>query len=279
MTKNDIRSMRKKKGLSRKALAGMVGTSPQQIHRIEAGVQSVRLDLALGISDALEGEFTDVFPAAKAVLARASRGQKPSIDRLWEEKAREDLEKAGFDMDPEDWFFRFRLRGGVAETLQISGPEKRRLWNLVQGNKGFAVFDSGSCRHAINLAHLQFCQFLLEAPSPAVRQAIAQRIDETHPEPELLLCFTDRPEPERFAVDKDRRSIGDEDVNEEDVQIQDLFSSAEFCVEDRLLFTDMDGESVFFSPADVSMFSVPLRIVEPALDEPEDEADPEEEEG
>lgn len=154
MTKNNIRAMREKKDLSRKALSDLVGTTRHEIHRIEAGVQCVRFDLALGISDAVEAELADVFPAAKAVLARASRGQKPSIDRLWDEKTREDLEKAGFDMDPEIWLFRFRLRGGAAEALLVSGPEKRRLWNLVQNNKGFAVFDSGKCRYAINLAHL-----------------------------------------------------------------------------------------------------------------------------
>lgn len=61
------------------------------------------------------------------------------------------------------------------------------------------------------------------------------------------------------------------------MQIRDLFLSAEFGEVDRLLFTDMDGESVFFSLADVSMFSVPLRLVEPALYEPQGEAEPEEE--
>lgn len=238
-------------------------------------LQSVRLDLALGISDALEAELSDVFPAAEAAIARASRGQKPSIDRLWDEK--EYLEKSGFDVDPEIWTFRFRLRGGAAEDLQVSGPDKRRLWGLVQENEGFAVFDSGNSRYAINLAHLQFCPFLLEDPFPAVRQALARRADETDPEPELLLRFIDRVEPERFSVDRDRCSIGDASANYGDVQIQTLFASAESCEEDRLLFTDMDGDSVFFSLADVSMFAVPLRLVEPALYEGTDEAESEEE--
>ncbi|GLI91095.1 helix-turn-helix transcriptional regulator [Methylocystis echinoides] len=277
MTKNNIKTMREKKGLSRKALADLVGASRQQIHRIEAGVQSVRFDLALAICDALEAELTDVFPAVKAALARASRGQKPSVDRLRDEKAREDLEKAGFDMDPEIWIFRFRLRGGTAEDLQVSGPDKRRLWGLVQNNEGFAVFDSGNCRYAINLALLQFCQFQFEAPFPAVRQALARRADEIDPEPELLLRFIDRVEPERFSVDRDGCSIGDANANYGDVQIQTLFASAESREEDRFLFTDMDDESVFFSLAAVSMFAVPLRLVEPALYEGTDEAETEEE--
>ena len=51
VTRNLIRDKRKALGLTQQQLAGMVGTSQQQVQRVEAGAQTVRLDLAVSIAD------------------------------------------------------------------------------------------------------------------------------------------------------------------------------------------------------------------------------------
>ncbi|MEC4890959.1 MAG: helix-turn-helix transcriptional regulator [Nitrospira sp.] len=60
---NRIRVFRQELGLSQKALAANIGTSQQQIQRIEAGTQSVRHDLAIKISAALGAPVATLFPA------------------------------------------------------------------------------------------------------------------------------------------------------------------------------------------------------------------------
>lgn len=59
---NRIRVVREELGLSQQALATKIGTSQQQVQRIEAGMQSVRHDLALKICAALGTPIGKVFP-------------------------------------------------------------------------------------------------------------------------------------------------------------------------------------------------------------------------
>lgn len=59
---NRIRVVREELGLSQQALATKIGTSQQQVQRIEAGRQSVRHDLALKICAALGTPIGKVFP-------------------------------------------------------------------------------------------------------------------------------------------------------------------------------------------------------------------------
>lgn len=67
---NRIRVFRQELGLSQKALAANIGTSQQQIQRIEAGAQSVRHDLAIKISAALGAPVGTLFPAIRETVQK-----------------------------------------------------------------------------------------------------------------------------------------------------------------------------------------------------------------
>lgn len=270
MHDNRVRELRKKKGLTQKALAQLAQTSQQQIQRIEGGGQSVRFDLAVTICNALEAKMKDVFPATELPLKRAKGRIKSAADVYMNPKIASDFESAGIDTDPTQWTLKIRLRGGFEGFLPISGREKSRLWKLVQGDEddGFIVFDSGSRRYAINPKHLLFCQFLFD---PVWGE---KRDDEEDDAVHFFLA--DSPKPMSFHAEPDRSSIEDEDANDGDAQLQDLFFYAEMGTEQRLRFEDIDGEVAIFRIADVVMFSVCLEDVTPSMFDPEEPDDCEE---
>jgi DNA-binding XRE family transcriptional regulator len=76
MARNQISRFRKAQALSQRALAQKVGTSQQQIQRIEAGVQSTDLDLAARIADALSSPLEKVFP--ELMRLKKPKGKKKS---------------------------------------------------------------------------------------------------------------------------------------------------------------------------------------------------------
>ena len=256
--KNHIKELRNTRGLTQRQLADAVGTSQQQIQRIEAGVQTIRFDLASKISKALAADMTRVFPSAAGTMAKHRKSAGAYID----EEASQELAQAGFDMEPADWSFKFRLRGGAEGLLPISGSEKNRLWNLVQDNDAstFIIFDSGNRRHAVNPQHIMFCQFLFDPP-----HQVRHHENEEQDEEGLLFYLQDSPDPLRFDVDPDTKLRSDEETEGRDVQLQDLFFWAESDNKRKLVFTDVDGETAFFRNADVSMFSAALENVEPSL--------------
>jgi DNA-binding XRE family transcriptional regulator len=63
MKKNRVKQIRTKLKLSQRALAAAVGTSQQQIHRIETGAVAARLDLATKLCKALGEPVDKVFRA------------------------------------------------------------------------------------------------------------------------------------------------------------------------------------------------------------------------
>jgi putative transcriptional regulator len=270
MPKNRIRELRVKKGMSQKQLAEAAETSQQQIQRIEAGSQNARLEVAALICRALGAAMPEVFPTTELPLSRLAKRGRKLTDAYHDDAAVEELENAGIDMDIVVRTFVYRLRGGAEGSLPISGSEYRRLWSLVQDVNplGFAVFDSGSHRYAINLDHLLFCHFLFDAPF--VADGVASGDKESDYKVKFYLL--DSPKPHVFGVYPDSHSLDDEEVERwQDVQLQDLFFYAESGPQQRFKFTDEDGETAFFRPADVVMFSVPLRSVEPALFTEEEE--------
>jgi transcriptional regulator with XRE-family HTH domain len=273
--KNRIGLLRKKKGLSQKQLADAAKTSQQQIQRIEAGVQNARFDLAARICAALNASMSEVFPTTELSLTRFFRkGKKPS-DIFDDEAAIRGLEDAGIDMDPAERTFKYRLRGGAEGQLAISGASYEQLWSVVQDAdppNGFAVFDAGARRYALNLNHLLFCHFLFDPPNQLLRNANA--VDDENCTAEFFL--SDSSTPSKVDVNPDCASIDDDDVSDwESVQLQDLFASAASDPLQRFKLMDVDGETAFFRPQDVAMISAPLSAVEPALfgDEEAEEED------
>lgn len=273
MHNNRVRELRKKHGLTQKALARLASTSQQQIQRIEGGGQSVRFDLAVAICAALGATMKEVFPATELPLKRAHGRIRSAMDIYTDGGISSDLERSGIDTDPSQWILSFRLRGGAEGLLPLTGREKSRFWRLLQDDDtdGFHIFDSGPRRYALNTKHLLFCHFLFE---PLGAETDDEDADET-----IQFYLYDSPEPMKFDVVPDTVSIDEDDPAEKGVQLQELFYYASMDASPRLMFSDIDTETVFFRAADVAMFSALLADVTPSMRDFEDFDEEDEEHG
>jgi transcriptional regulator with XRE-family HTH domain len=269
--KNRISALRSNLGITQKQLADAAGTSQQQIQRIESGNQSIRFDLAMRICAALHAPVEHVFPASKPVVRKLRRKGGTGADLLQDDGLKKGMEQAGFDMDPEIWFFKCRLRGGAERTYRVSGPDKHRLWDAVQRVEPtkFVVFDSPSERIILNLDHLLFCHFLFEAP-------ILLPEEGTETSENLQVLLAGECQFLRFEIDFDQLRTGE--AEEENLgELASLVANAEVLTEEDevLAFTDMDGETAFFRASDTALIEIPLWALEPEIlsDEPEDEGE------
>lgn len=264
MFENRIKELRKAKGLSQVQLAKAAHTSQQQIQRIEAGSQHARFDLATRISAALGEPVGKVFPSTALPLARLKRklgGEAHMSEAYDDEQASGELEEAGIDMEPAVWTVKYSVRGGGNGHFRVSGPDMNRLRDVLGGEDvgGFIVLDSTERRYALNLKHLMFCQLLFDPPT--IEPEPSDKTPEEHRDYTVEVYLADRREPLRFSVDPDGNSLED-DMDGESAQLQDLFLYADSGADCRLMFMDWDGETAFFRPDDVSLFSVPLWLLE-----------------
>jgi putative transcriptional regulator len=264
MFENRIKELRKARGLTQRQLADAAGTSQQQVQRMEAGNQLARFDLATRISAALGQPISKVFPSAEVPLAR----MKSRTAGLGHQKASQELEAAGLDIEPDVWTVKYKLRGGAEGNFPISGPDMHRLNAILHDDaeSGFVVLPSVDRQYAVNLKHLTFCQLLFDRPS-IEDDATREKSFEVH------FYLTDNAEPLRFEVEPDTSLLErEEDPEPLSVQLQDLFYYAEMGADRRRMsFVDLDGERAFFRSDDVSMFSVPLWLIEPNVSDEEDD--------
>lgn len=265
MSINRIRQYREKKALSQRQLAEAVGTSQQQIQRIEAGSQAVRLDIAARIAAVLGEAIGTIFPAARKALRRSQKAAVP----LWEIRQDRELsrlmEGAGIDLAPEEWTLKLWLRGHGDFSFPISGIERKRLWSSFQEveSSDFIVFDSRTERVALNRNHTQAWQFLWDAPN---------RLDSTEEEPAHMnvllahqsqaLKFDTKPDTELY----DPESA--EDRHERSSELQEIFVGLEVAWgenETMITFEDANGEEVFIRASEIVLLSLPISDVEPAI--------------
>lgn len=259
---NKIRFYREKAGLTQRLLAEQVGTSQQQIQRLEVGMQSVRFDLALQISQALGQPFEKIFPASRKVIA-GLRNKSIKTRDLWENEAnKKTMLKAGIDTDPKFHLFKYRLKGRSEEVLPICGSDFERLWSVVQNShhNQFIVFDSNNHCFAINLSHLLYCHFLYEVHgvydgSEEVNSSVIE------------IYFIGDDNPTEFRVDADVADLCDEDASEEGKRVKNLLYYVEMWDgEDRMFhIQDEDGETAFLSAKNISMIKLPLALINAEL--------------
>jgi transcriptional regulator with XRE-family HTH domain len=274
MLVNKIKELRQAKGLTQRDLAKAAETSQQQIQRIEAGNQHARFDLATRISAALGEPISKVFPSTALPLARMKKRGSKLSDVYRDENASDELEEAGIDMEPAVWTLKYSLRGGAKGHFPISGPDMHRLSSILQNEEDgedddFVVLPSTGRQYALNLKHLVFCHLLFDSASHEL--VSTEEADKSH---EVEFYLADRSEPLRFDVDPDTGSIDDDYAEGLSVQLQDLFYYANLGTNGRRLkFVDVDGETAFFRPADVAMFSVPLWLIEPNVSHEEEETE------
>lgn len=259
MPKNHLKEARHKKGFTQQQLAKLVGTSQQQIQRIEAGVQTARLHLAMGIAHALGASLEQIFPSSKKAI-KALRARKDADQAFDDDKLSAEFESAGIDLDPRVWTFKYKLRNGLTGSYTVSSAEKDRLWSAVQergGDMPFVVFDTLTAVIAINRQHLIFSHFLFDPPFKKVNE---KRVDK------LVVYTSCDKERLEFGIDPDGHKISEEHEADEDTQLQNLVFYIESAfVHDVIDFDDEDGETAFFPVADIAMVIIPLWAIEPEL--------------
>ncbi len=264
MSKNKIQQFRRKKGLSQKRLAELVGTSQQQIQRIEKGKQASRFDIAVKICSVLQHPMEIVFPETKGAIQtwKKKGGDMRSLQN--DREIVEPMEEADIDMEGVAWFFKYRLRGNTNGILPISSKDKERLWGAVQrtDSSTFVLFDSEHRRILLNLDHLIFCHFLFDAPK-----------EDEDEQDELVVFLADGGEELRFEVEPEDAPT---DASEDMGDLHHMMYMAENLPERdsyAFHFIDVDGETVFLPSKDVAMIQIPLWAVEPELlDNEEDES-------
>jgi DNA-binding XRE family transcriptional regulator len=233
-----IPSFRTKAGITQKQLADLVKTSEQQIHLIEMGKQSVPFGLAVRICSALNEPMEAVFSCIKRPLEKL---------------------RMAVDMDPSEWTFGYRLRGGSTGSFPISGTGKDRLFGAVERFEigPFVVFDSEGSTIVLNIDHLTYCHFL---PNPPSRM---------HPERAhfntVKVCIADSSEPFLFEVNADEH---DRDDLEELGQFEDLIFTAEHASGEAnvmFYFKDIEGKEAFFRASEIAMIQIPLWVLEADL--------------
>jgi transcriptional regulator with XRE-family HTH domain len=245
---------RKSRGLTQRALADLAGTSQQQVQRIEAGIQGVRLELATRIANALGSQLGDVFPFMEN--GRRVKGLAASRYAL----KREQLVEAGIDPDPAVWTVKLFAHDGRVFLYQVPSDEKARLERMVSDGDGrFVIFTSDTHRVALNLRKFAATQFLFDF----------DLVDSTNESPEKLelsLHLIASKEPVAFDVEPDQKSQEEAD-DDSSSQLQNLFFYLEMGQEEDevISFDDVDGESVYVRTTEVLAIEVPLVCVEPAL--------------
>lgn len=263
---NKVKSIRIKLGLTQRQLADKVGTSQQQIQRIESGRIAARLTLAAEIATALGKPLNVVFPGSLGAIAKAVGHIDTSL-HLPSDVELNQIQQTGIEFDSSQHCLRVWLRGYSEQIyFPLSPQEKRRLFQGIQGEiadpevTSFVVFDSWDKRIAINLAELDACQFLFE-PLIGMNEPDSSTVSEPLDKDRVFVFpkgssapMTFKPEVDRAADDED--AMGD---------FGNLFLQLEMnpAPSERLHFQDVDGESVFLRAGSVALLSVPLWVMNP----------------
>jgi putative transcriptional regulator len=252
LARNHIIQLRKKLGLTQRALADRAGTSQQQVQRIEAGVQGVRLELAARIATALGTDLAEIFPS----LAPGSKRGSSARSR-YAIKPKKFVE-AGLDPDPKYWTARFIAADGRVFEYEVPSDEKDRLKKIFShAGSTAAVFTTRSQCVALNPRKVAAAHFLWEGYD------LTQEEDEDD-SCRLKLHLIGTGEPVVFDVKPDQRLMG-EDEDGSSSQLQRLFFELESGLDDVVLFDDEDGERVYIRPTEVLAIEVPLFCCEPSL--------------
>jgi transcriptional regulator with XRE-family HTH domain len=258
MPSNNIRELRTKLKMTQQQLAKKIGTSQQQIQRIEAGIQTVRIDLADLICHALNATMYEIFPTTKLQINRALK-RKQSTNPYLNTDLADQLSKEGFDVDIYLWKIQFELRGGASGSLWIESSDKERLRNKLDadtsefGESSFFVFDSDNRRYAINLTNLLICQFISEFP------------DETDQLPnkdtnpcEVIIHLNNNKKPMKIWTVPDKVSLAVEPEYDGGAPLQDLFFEIEALSNNYTSIIDDDNNEIFIKKSEISMISVSL---------------------
>lgn len=263
---NKIKELRTQLSITQRELADMVGTSQQQIQRIETGKVAAKLGLAQAISAVLKKPLSAVFPNSDNLLKKLRNQGSRSEDEL------EKIAANGIEMDGCIWTVKLWLRGQKDYLLlSISPADKRRFYSYFQESavpdrELFFVFDSAQHRYALNAREVIFHQFLFEVLPPITVEEGNDENEGSYGNVHItmvnggpvieLCCESEEPEDEEFG-----------DLGQLNAFFDILESEPEST--ERYQLTDIDGEDAFIRIGSIAMVRVALDALEPVEDDEE----------
>lgn len=266
MLQNKIKQFRTQLSITQRGLAERVGTSQQQIQRIEAGKVAAKLGLAQAICAALNKPLSAVFPDGDDAL-KEFRTYRTQTDEVLDSFAAN-----GIEIDNGIWSVKIYLRGHQDPLwLPISAADKRRFFAYFQEKtdpeiERFFIFDSEQHRYALNTREVAFHQFLFEPLTPIYGDG------DEHGNEDFYYNV-------HITLEKGGPIIGlsvesDEPENEETGalgQLDGFFDMLESGPKKtaRYVIADADGEDAFIRIGSIAMVKVSLDALEPVEDDEE----------
>jgi transcriptional regulator with XRE-family HTH domain len=284
---NKIKLFRLSKNLTQKKLAELIGTSQQQIQRIEKGDVATRLDMAAKLCQVLEQPVEKLFPGATKALNKMQNERETSQFVELESWAK--VRGAGIEPDHRVWTIKMGIRGYADPFVFLSVPalDKERIFSQIQledsssdQQMAFVVFDSATDRIAVNLSELSYCHFLFDLVE---RQII--KFDECDKNDEVLAEDQDDAkylaqaymvgggDPLVLDLDADESEF---DESEEMSQCNGIFYDLEnFCEKShRILLEDVNGENVFIRAGNLAILMVSINVlIPPSIEGPHEYQD------
>jgi len=265
MLQNNIKQLRTQLSITQSELAYMLGTSQQQIQRIETGKVAAKLGLALAICNALDKPLNIVFPASDQLINNFHKKRRTTDEDL------EAIATSGIEMDSGLWTVKLWLQGQQDYLLlPISAADKRRFYyyfqeKTVPNTERFFVFDSSEYRYALNMREVVFHQFLSDGLRPIVDEQDNDYEDDYF---NVHITLANGGAEIPLCVEPDALQNGEVD---DTVQLNAFFEMLDGEPEttERYMITDEDGEDAFIRIGSIAMVRVILDALEP-LEEDEE---------
>ncbi|EKA5400733.1 helix-turn-helix transcriptional regulator [Cronobacter sakazakii] len=258
MLQNNIKQFRTQLSITQRELAFMVGTSQQQIQRIETGKVAAKLSLAQAICNALDKPLNVVFPESDRFINDFRKKRRKTDEDL------EAIATSGIEMDSAIWTVKVWLQGQQDYLLlPISAADKRRFYYYFQETANpnverFFVFDSDQYRYALNIREVVFHQFLSDGLSPIVAEEDDDYEDDYF-SVHITLVNGGPVIPLSVEPDAPQNEEAD-DIGQLNAFFEKLDCEPE--TTDRYMLTDEDGEDSFIRIGSIAMVRVLLDALE-----------------
>ncbi|EMM7796631.1 helix-turn-helix transcriptional regulator [Klebsiella oxytoca] len=259
MLQNNIKQLRTELSITQSELAHMVGTSQQQVQRIETGKVAAKLGLAQAICNALDKPLSIVFPESDQLINNFHKTRRTTDEDL------EAIATSGIEMDSGLWTVKLWLQGQQDYLLlPISAGDKRRFYYYFQETASpnverFFVFDSNQYRYALNIREVVFHQFLSDVLPPIVDEENDYYEDDYF---NVHVTLVNGGPVVPLSVEPDAPQNDEtDDIGQLNAFFEKLDCEPE--TTDRYMLTDEDGEDAFIRIGSIAMVRVVLDALEP----------------
>jgi transcriptional regulator with XRE-family HTH domain len=254
---NRISEFRGYTGLSLRALSKMSGVRVDEIRRVETGKHKISFEVAVRISEILHQPLSTLFPSASVELSRLLSTVATARQVALDPEGRRILSRLGFEVDePGGNAARFYLRGGAVVELWVDSTtisSIRAQFQQVAGDDIIAFKSLDGIHYRLNHEHVMCMMVRPGAPPDPVDgpPMISNWIDR------LTVYLSDRPDPLRFKVLKDRSATIDPNASDLDAQLNYLLFELDVGFEATLDFVDRDCNAVVLPRHQVALLGVP----------------------